>query len=127
MKKKAGIAVAVLVLLAAAYAILPGFTKSTSAYIGDYALSADGTEMTIRLDVGSSAGYIRKVTVKAQQNGNLYLDCYAAFGGWNGSIGAKREFSIPIGKDTKRIALYRNTDCYEEVLQKDSRGEWQRV
>lgn len=56
------------------------------------------------------------VTVSQQESGKLYIDCYAAFGGINGSIGAKSRFTLPIEEGTTVIGIYRDKDCYEEVL-----------
>ena len=120
-------AVATAVLLFGVYMILPGFTRLTSVYISDYSLSDDGSEMTINVSVTSSVGFVRKVAVHQQESGKLCLDCYAAFGGINGSIGAKSEHTVKLDKDTEVIALYKNNNCYEEVLRKDENGNWQRA
>ncbi len=119
-----GIAAAA-ILLFGIYMILPGFTRLTSVYISDYSLSDDGSEMTINVSVASSVGFVRKVVVHQQEGGKLYLDCYAAFGGINGSIGAKSEHTIKLDEDTEIIALYKNNNCYEEVLRKGENGNWQ--
>ena len=121
-----GIAAAI-ILLFGVYMILPGFTRLTSVFISDYSLSDDGSEMTINVSVASSVGFVRKVAVNQQEGGKLCLDCYAAFGGINGSIGAKSEHTVKLDKDTEVIALYKNNDCYEEVLRKDENGNWQRA
>lgn len=109
------------------YFIGSGLMRMPSVYIDDYALSADGTEMTVRVSVTASVGYVRKIAVHQQQGGRLYLDCYAGFGGINGSIGARSEYTIPLAADTEVIALYRNNNCYAEVLKKAEDGSWQRV
>ena len=59
--------------------------------------------------------------------GKLYIDCYAAFGGINGRIGAKSSFTLPLDADTEMIGIYRNANCYEEILHKDADGSWQRT
>lgn len=126
-KKAAVIVLAIIVALAGLYVIAPGFTKQGNAYIVDYSVSEDGTEMTITVGVSTSIGYIRKVSEHQQHGGKLYLDCYSAFGGINGSWGATSEYTIQIDEDTEMIALYRSADCYDPVLEKDANGEWQRV
>ena len=126
MKKKIISSVLILVGLIAAYVLGSGFRKEGSAYIGEYTVSSDGTEMMVVIGVGSSVGYVREVAVH-QQQGKLYLDCYSAFGGINGSIGAKSQYTISLDDDTDTIALYRNTNCYDVILEKDSNGEWQRA
>lgn len=122
--KVLGIMLAVFVAAAVFYVIAPGFTKMGNVYIVDYSVSEDGTEMTITVGVATSIGYVRKVSEHPQQGGKLYLDCYSAFGGINGSWGAKNEFTIQIDDDTEMIALYRSANCYDPVLIKDESGEW---
>src|SRR5699024_10200380 len=93
-KKAAVIVLAIIVALAGLYVIAPGVTKQGNAYIVDYCVSEDGTEMTITVGVSTSIGYIRKVSEHQQHGGKLYLDCYSAFGGINGSWGATSEYTI---------------------------------
>ncbi len=126
-KKIISAVLAVAIVLAALYALAPGFSKLGSVYISDYAVSEDGTKMTVTVAVASSAGYVRKVSERRQQDGVLEVDCYAAFGGINGSWGAKAEHTIRLLKDTEVIALCRADGQYEPVLAKDENGSWQRV
>ena len=121
------IALAVVIALTAIYLFAPGITKMGNAYVADFSVSEDGSEMTITVGVSTSIGYVRKVSVHQQHGGKLYLDCYSAFGGINGSWGAKNEYTIQLDEDTEMIALYRSTNCYDPVLEKDANGEWQRV
>ena len=123
-KKAVVLVLAILIALTAVYLIVPGFSKQGSAYIADYSVSEDGTEMTITVGVSSSIGYIRKVAEHQQHGGKLYLDCYSAFGGINGSWGAKTEYIIQIDEDTEMIALYRSPNGYEPVFEKAEGGEW---
>ena len=58
------------------------------------------------------------------QGGKLYLDCYSAFGGINGSWGAKNEYTIQLDDDTEMIAIYRSPNCYDPVLKKGEDGVW---
>lgn len=119
------IALITIVLLSTVlYLLVPGFTKQESVYISDYTVSDDGKEMTIKIGVSSSVGYVRKISVHQQHGGKLYLDCYSAFGGINGSWGAKSEYIIQLDEETEGIALYRNSDCYEVVLNKTEDGKW---
>ncbi len=121
------IALAVIIALTAIYLVAPGFTKMGNIFIVDFSASEDGSEMTITVGVSTSIGYIRKVSEHQQHGGKLYLDCYSAFGGINGSWGAKSEYTIQIDEDTEMIALYRSADCYDPVLEKNENGDWQRV
>ena len=127
MKKKAMIGIVIVLVLCGGYFIGSGFWKNGSVYVEEYSVSADGREITLDIDTASSAGYIRKMAVSQQQGGHLYIDCYAAFGGINGRIGAKSSFTLPLDEDTTMIGIYRNKNCYEEILHKDEDGSWRRT
>lgn len=127
MKKRAFKVLLIILVLFLTYFIGTGFMKNTSAYISDFSVSEDGSEITMNVDVSSSMGYIREVSIHQQEGGKLYIDCYSAFGGLNGSIGAKSIFTLPLNEDTTIIAIYRNTNCYEEILKKDDTDMWHRV
>lgn len=128
MKKKVFPVIGVILILALAYFwVSSGFIKNTSVFINDYTVSSDGKKITVNVGVSSSMGFIREVKVHQQQGGKLYLDCYSAFGGLNGRIGAKDTFTFLLSEDTSSIAVYRNSDCYETVLVKNADGLWQRA
>lgn len=127
MKKKLLFFVFLTVVSLSVYFVGSGFIKTSSAYVCDFSVSEDGTEITLTLGESSSAGYIRKLSARQQHGGRLYLDCYRAFGGANGSIGAKSEYSVSLSKDTEIIALFRNKDCYEPVLRKNDLGIWEKI
>ena len=63
----------------------------------------------------------------SKRAGKLYLDPYYAFGGFNGSLGARSLYTLLLEDDTTVIALWRNENCYEEVLRKNADGAWERV
>lgn len=92
-----------------------------------YSVAENGQKITLKIAVTSSVGYIRNISVHRQEGGRLELDCYSAFGGLNGSIGAKDTFTFQLKEDTSSIALYRNADFYENVLIKDEGGVWRRA
>ena len=128
MKKFKNICIVVFIIVVGIlvfYFVGSGFRKQGSAYISDFSVSEDGTEIIVKVQVANSVGYIRKVSEHQQVGERLYLDCYSAFGGINGSVGAKEEFTIKVAEETKVIALYRNANCYEEVLKKNELNEWQ--
>lgn len=117
-----------IIILIGIWVIGTGFTKNSSVFIDDYSISNDGSIMKIDVGVGSSVGSIRKVNVHKQEDGKIYLDFISAFGGINGSIGAKSTFEIPIDKDCQEIAIYRSNNQYETVLKKDiDSDKWIRV
>lgn len=127
VKKKFIIAATVVLAIFLIYFLGSGFLKNGSVYIGKYSVSENGKEITLDIGVAASAGYIRKAVVHQQEGGKLYIDCYSAFGGINGSIAAKSEFVFPLAEDTTTIGIYRNENCYEEILHKDANGIWQRI
>lgn len=127
MKKKVTIGIIVAVVLCGGYFIGSGFLKNGSVYVKEYSVSGDGREITLDVDMASSVGYIRKMAVSQQMGGKLYIDCYAAFGGINGRIGAKNSFTLPLDEDTTMIGIYRNKNAYQEVLHKDEDGIWRRT
>lgn len=127
MKKKVTIGIIVAVVLCGGYFIGSGFLKNGSVYVKGYSVSGNGREITLDIDTASSVGYIRKMAVSQQMGGKLYIDCYAAFGGINGRIGAKNSFTLPLDEDTTMIGIYRNKNAYQEVLYKDEDGIWRRT
>ena len=104
-----------------------GVLRNGSVYMDGYSVSGDGREITLDIGVAASRGYIRKAAVSQQYGGKLYIDCYSAFGGINGRIGAKNRFTLPLDADTTIIGIYRNANCYQEILHKDADGSWQRT
>lgn len=135
MKKVLLIIVAVIAAFAViccAVCIGSGFYRIKSAFIEDFTVSKDGTEMTIRIAVASSIGFVRRVSVHEKDDGELLLNCYSAFGGINGSIGAKWDYVIPLPENAKSIAVYGDAGDgsgagYKIVLQKNESGNWQKV
>lgn len=127
MKKKMVIGIIVAVVLCGDYFIGSGFLRNGSVYMDGYSISGDGREITLDIDVAASRGYIRKMEISQQMGGKLYIDCYAAFGGINGRIGAKSSFTLPLDEDTTMIGIYRNKNAYQEVLHKDEDGIWRRT
>ncbi len=109
------------------YLIGTGFIRNRFVEIRKWEVSDDGEEITVTVSVPSSIGYVRKVKEHSRDGGRLCLDCYAAFGGINGRIGAKSSHTLPLGSDVNVIALYRGDGTYEDVLYKAADGTWQEV
>ena len=109
------------------YFVAPGTFKNGAAEVRDFAVSDDGAAITLELAAADGMGGIRKAEAAQQQGGKLYVDCYRAFGGFHGTIGAQDRFTLPLAADTESIALYRNESAYQTVLEKDAAGNWQRV
>ena len=127
MKKKMMIGMIVAVVLCSDYFIGSGVFEKRFCLYGWIFRFGDGREITLDIGVAASRGYIRKMEISQQMGGKLYIDCYAAFGGINGRIGAKNSFTLPLDEDTTMIGIYRNENCYEEILHKDADGSWQRT
>ena len=109
LKKCMLLSAAIMAALCLLYFFGTGFLKNTSVYISSFTVSEDGTQMDLRLMVSSSVGYLRKAVVHSQENGELLIDCYSAFGGINGSIGAKNGFSFSLSPETTMISLKRGS------------------
>lgn len=114
------------ILFMAFFVLVSGFRKISDAYIGEYVVSEDGNEITVQTGVAGSVGAVRML-LPYKENEILYLDAYAAFGGINGYLGAKNEESFLLSEDTTVIALYRSSNRYEVILEKDEAGIWKRV
>ncbi len=109
------------------YLIGTGFIRNRFVEIRKWEVSDSGEEITVTVSVPSSIGYVRKVKESSREGGKLCLDCYSAFGGINGRIGAKSSYTLLLGSDVNVIALYRGDGTYEDVLYKAADGTWQEV
>ncbi len=106
----------------AVYAL--GQTVVTSAYIGNYSISEDGSELRFSVGVGSSMGYVR--SYKDEHSGNEhYLRFYYAWGGFNSRWGAKSEYFLPLSPTDTAIYV-KHSKGYQLALEKDAEGVWVR-
>ena len=127
MKKIITIILLVAVTLTAIYLIGTGYITNGGVYLGEYKVSEDGTEITFNAGVTSSMGFIREYKDEGGGVKPHYLKFYSAFGGLNGSWGAKKEFVLPLDADDTEIYFYRGNGGYELVLQKNEEsGLWER-
>ena len=128
MKKIIIIILLVAVALMFFYLIGTGFMQRYDVALGEYFVSEDGTELTFRAGAVSSMGYIRNYKDEGGGVKPHYIKFYSAFGGFNGSWGAKSEFVLPLGKDDTQIYFSRPDGGYELVLQKsEETGLWERA
>lgn len=90
----------------------------TDVVVADFEVSEQEDEMTIYTYILSSAGYSRTVKNVSDDPEKMMLKFYSAFGGVNGSIGAKSEFDLPLAPECKEIyvLLY---DDYRLTLAKN--------
>ena len=127
MKKIIAIILLVAVTLTADYLVGTGFMERHDVVLGDYSISEDGEELTFNARVMSSMGYIRGYKDEGGGVKPHYLKFYSAFGGLNGSWGAKSEFVLPLGNDDTEIYFARPDGGYELVLYKNEEtGLWER-
>ena len=117
--------VAIVVASAAIYFVGTGFQKASSEVLIDYSISEDGTEMTFRVSSIESIGYVRGFHDKGGGVKPHYLTFYHAFGGINGTWGAKNTFTLKLAPQDTEIYFNRPGGGYELVLVKDQEtGEW---
>ena len=102
MKKLLIRACVVIVLLCMVYGIRSGLMVNSAAWPTEFKVSEDGRALTLNAGVMSSVGHIRACKDQVV-DGKHYLKFYAAFGGINGSIGAKNAFTIPLGENDSEI------------------------
>lgn len=127
MKKKLSIIIVVLLLLVCAYYFGVGFSPRTDVVVVDFKVSEQQDQMTIYTSIASSAGYTRSVKNVSDDPEKMELKFYSAFGGINGSIGAKSEFDLHLSPECKEIYVLQN-DAYHLVLEKNqTTGEWEMV
>lgn len=114
-------AAAVLIVLAVCFLILGG--RRDDVMIEDFSVSADGSEMTLKAGIVGSAGYLRKVKVRYDDEHKIVLvDFYSTFG-INNPVGAEDTFVIPLKPDSENILFNRGNDYYA-ALAKDADGRW---
>lgn len=126
MKKKIIIISVLAILVAVAWIIGSGFIKRADVSLVDYSVSENGSEITLQVSVASSMGYVRGFLNNSKEVEVMEMEFYSAFGGLNGSIGAKNEFVTLLNPDCHEIYFYHN-DGFDLVLQKNQdTGEWVR-
>lgn len=109
--------------------IATGFSIKTSAYItDDFAVSEDGSEITFKVGVASSMGFVRGYKDEGGGGKPHYLKFYSAWGGLNSSIGARDEYILKLEPEDTEIYVYHGDGGYKLTLKKDvTSGEWYRV
>lgn len=119
--------VALLAIILVSLVVGSGFSVRTDVALLDYSLSENGDEIIIKTAISSSMGYIRDYKDEGGGDKPHYLKFYSAFGGPNGSIGAKDEFTLTLQPDDTEIYFYRGEQEYDLVLSKNElTGEWQK-
>ncbi|MBE5076486.1 hypothetical protein [Anaerotignum lactatifermentans] len=127
MKKKLSIIAVVLLLLGCAYYFGVGFLPATNVVVTDFEVSEQQDSMTIQTSIASSAGYTRSVKNVSDDPEKMMLKFYSAFGGVNGSIGAKSEFDLPISPECEEIYVLLYDDYRLTLAKNPTTGEWERI
>ena len=126
--KKLIIFISVILLAAILWLMATGFSVRADVYIADFDVSEDGRELSFRVGVTSSMGYIRTFRDEGGGEKPHCLKFYSAWGGLNSSLGAKNEFTLPLSNEDTEIFVYHGENGYDLVLQKDGvTGEWCRA
>lgn len=120
VKKKLGIIVLSIICIISFYMIISGFSIQTSAYItDDFTVSEDGSEITFKVGIGCSMGYVRGYKDEGGKEKPHYLKFYSAWGGFNSTIGAKDEFVLKLDPEDTKIYVYHGANGCDLTLQKD--------
>ena len=127
MKKKLSIIIVVLLLLGCAYYFGVGFLPATNVVVTDFQVSEQQDSMIIQTSIATSAGYTRSVKNVSDDPEKMMLKFYSAFGGVNGSIGAKSEFDLPLSPECKEIYVLLYDDYKLLIAKNPATGEWEMV
>ena len=127
MKKKLSIIVVILLLLYGGYYFGLGLIPATDVGISDFKVSEKQDQITVYTFVLSSAGYTRAVKDVSDDPEKMKLQFYPAFGGINGSIGAKSEFDLPLSPECKEIYVLLYDDYKLLIAKNPATGEWEMV
>lgn len=127
MKKPLTIIAIIILLILGAYYIGLGFLPRTDVVVADFEVSEQEDEMTIYTYILSSAGYSRTVKNVSDDPEKMMLKFYSAFGGVNGSIGAKSEFDLPLSPECKEIYVLLYDDYKLLIAKNPATGEWEMV
>lgn len=127
MKKPLTIIAIIILLILGAYYIGLGFLPRTDVVVADFEVSEQEDEMTIYTYILSSAGYSRTVKNVSNDPEKMMLKFYSAFGGVNGSIGAKSEFDLPISPECEEIYVLLYDDYRLTLAKNPTTGEWERI
>ena len=122
-KNRKVIFVVMIVILTEAMGFLCLGGRRDDVMIEDFSVSADGSEMTLKAGIAGSAGYLRKVKVRYDDEYKTVLvDFYSTFG-INNPVGAEDTFVIPLKPDSENI-LFNRGDNYYAAFAKGEDGQW---
>ena len=115
--------VIILVAIMVFHLVVTGFTRRSDVFMLDYSVTEHTGVVTMQVGVMSSVGYVRSMENVSDDPTAAQIEFYSAFGGINGSWGARNVYTIQPGEQCKEI-YFRTYDGWLLVLEKDSNGEW---
>ena len=119
-----------LIVIALVIVIGSGFDTRGDVVLGDFREAEDGGAVTVEVAVASPMGYVRSAD-GVQTGDGLYVRFYSAFGGYNGTLGARDSFELTTPDDCREIYFYRDGNDggeYDLVLRRDdASSDWERV
>ena len=123
MNKKVLIIISVAIIAILGILFLATGGARTDVYLKDCEVSDDGKTITLKVEVASSTGYVRKMK-QTSGSMNYYLTFYSTFG-INSKLGAKDTYVLEIDSNADEIYFYTGNKGYKKVLEKDEvTGEW---
>lgn len=123
--KKIIISVLVVILVIITGCFLSTGGARTDVVLRDFSFDEKCNQMTIKVGVSSSAGYIRKMK-RTSGSINGYYTFYSTFG-INSKLGAKDTFEIQLDNNVDEIFFYTGEKGYTKVLEKNEKGVWVKV
>ena len=124
------IVLSILVVIALSIIIGSGFDTRGDVMLGAFRESESGDAVTVKVGVSSSMGSVR-AALETRDGERLYVRFYSAFGGYNGTLGAKDSFDLTTPEDCREIWFFRDGEAgasYDLVLRREDAGAaWERV
>jgi len=123
--KKIIISIVVVILVVIAGWFLSTGGARTDVFLRDFSFDEKCNQMTIKVGVSSSVGYVRKMK---QTSGSMngYYTFYSTFG-INSRLGAEDTFEIQLDNNIDEIFFYTGGKGYTKVLEKNEKGVWVKV
>ena len=107
---------------------ISGWRIREDVVIYDFSVSENGDRIMLTVMCTSSIGHVRAYKNEGGEGTPHYLKFYSAWGGFNSTIGAKKEYDLKLNPNDSQIYFYHGNDNYDLVLEKDrTSGEWHRV
>lgn len=125
MRLKKILSIVIVIIIIGLMLFLATGRARTDVVLSDFKVSEDNTKMTIKINVSSSAGYVRKMK-RTGGSMNYYYTFYSTFG-INSTIGAKDTFEIELDQNVDEIYFYTGDKGYTKVLEKNEKGVWIKV